>query len=57
MNNLLLHECTKDNENWWNEGEMYPALVVTGGFVLIDDDLPSRRKIANEQDVLNDERQ
>ncbi|EMM6472872.1 TPA: hypothetical protein LR368_003945 [Enterobacter hormaechei] len=35
MNNLLLLKCTK---GWWTEGEMYPARVVAGGFVLIGDD-------------------
>lgn len=38
MSNLLLLKCIKDTEGWWTEGEMYPARVVAGGFVLVGDD-------------------
>ncbi|MGS3118816.1 hypothetical protein [Escherichia coli] len=38
MSNLLLLKCIKDTEGWWTEGDMYPARVVTGGFVLVGDD-------------------
>lgn len=38
MSSLLLLKCTKDTEGWWTEGEMYPARVVAGGFVLVGDD-------------------
>ncbi|EKY3879200.1 hypothetical protein RCI34_000875 [Enterobacter hormaechei] len=38
MSNLLLLKCIKDTEGWWTEGKMYPARVVTGGFVLVGDD-------------------
>ncbi|ELW9522569.1 hypothetical protein ACOTXN_22530 [Enterobacter cloacae complex sp. IR53043] len=38
MSNLLFLKCIKDTEGWWTEGEMYPARVVAGGFVLIGDD-------------------
>ncbi|MFP2431119.1 MULTISPECIES: hypothetical protein [Enterobacter] len=38
MSNHLLLKCTNDTEGWWTEYEKYPARVVAGGFVLIDDD-------------------
>lgn len=38
MSNLLLLKCTKDTEGWWTEGEVYPARVVAGGFVLVGED-------------------
>lgn len=38
MNTLLLLKCTKDTEGWWTEGDVYPARVVAGGFVLVGDD-------------------
>lgn len=38
MSKLLLIKCIKDTEGWWTEGEMYPARVVAGGFVLVGDD-------------------
>lgn len=38
MKNLLFLKCTKDTEGRWTEGEMYPARVVAGGFVLVGDD-------------------
>ncbi len=38
MRNLLLLKCTKDTEGWWTEGEIYPARIVAGGFVLVGDD-------------------
>ena len=38
MSNLLLLKCTKDTEGWRTEGEVYPARVVAGGFVLVGDD-------------------
>ncbi len=33
MSNSLQILCIKDTEGYWTEGEMYPARVVTGGFV------------------------
>ncbi|WP_455648436.1 hypothetical protein [Kluyvera sp.] len=42
MSNLIFLKCIKDTVGYWSEGEMYPARVVTGGFVLVgDDDDPS----------------
>ncbi|VUS25055.1 hypothetical protein SB6417_00079 [Klebsiella pasteurii] len=31
-------KCIKDTEAYWTEGEMYPARIVTGGFVQVGDD-------------------
>lgn len=42
MSNQLFIKCLKDTEGYWTEGEMYPARVVSGGFVLVgDDDVPN----------------
>ncbi len=42
MSNQLFIKCLKDTEGYWTEGEMYPARVVSGGFVLVgDDDAPN----------------
>lgn len=38
MSKSLQLKCIKDTEGWWTEGEMYPASVVTGGFVQVGDD-------------------
>lgn len=38
MSNHLLLKCTNDTEGCWIECEKYPARVVAGGFVLVDDD-------------------
>lgn len=31
-------KCIKDTEGWWTEGEMYPASVTVGGFIVVGDD-------------------
>lgn len=31
-------KCIKDTEGWWTEGEMYPARVAAGGFIVVGDD-------------------
>lgn len=31
-------KCIKDTEGWWTEGEMYPASVTGGGFIVVGDD-------------------
>ncbi|EOF2689183.1 hypothetical protein [Enterobacter hormaechei] len=38
MSKLLLLKCIKDTEGWWTEGDVYPARIVAGGFVLVGDD-------------------
>lgn len=38
MIDLLLLKCTKDNEGFWTEGEIYPACVLTGTWVMVGDD-------------------
>ncbi|EPX4282894.1 hypothetical protein ACW0LR_004201 [Citrobacter freundii] len=37
MSNQIFLKCIKDTEGYWSEGEMYPARVVTGGFVQVGD--------------------
>ncbi|EKB6674098.1 hypothetical protein PF831_004892 [Salmonella enterica] len=34
----MIVKCLKDSEGWWTEGEVYPAYVVTGGFIQVGDD-------------------
>ncbi|EJU5869114.1 hypothetical protein N4Z23_005163, partial [Salmonella enterica] len=34
----MIVKCLKDSEGWWTEGEVYPAHVVTGGFIQVGDD-------------------
>ena len=34
----MLVKCIKDTEGWWTEGEMYPAQVEAGGFIVVGDD-------------------
>ncbi|EGL4957913.1 hypothetical protein IQ591_001246 [Salmonella enterica] len=34
----MIVKCLKDSEGWWTEGEVYPARVVTGGFIQVGDD-------------------
>ncbi|ECD6312708.1 hypothetical protein E2M45_02435 [Salmonella enterica subsp. enterica serovar Newport] len=34
----MIVKCLKDSEGWWNEGGVYPANVVTGGFIQVGDD-------------------
>ena len=42
MSNQLFIKCLKDTEGYWTEGEIYPASVVSGGFVLVgNDDAPN----------------
>ena len=31
-------KCIKDTEGWWTEGEMYPARMESGGFIVVGDD-------------------
>lgn len=38
MSKSFLVKCIKDTEGYWTEGEMYPANVCTGGFILVGDD-------------------
>ncbi|EJY2293901.1 hypothetical protein SIM90_005258 [Salmonella enterica] len=34
----MIVKCLKDSEGWWTEGEVYPAHVVTSGFIQVGDD-------------------
>ncbi|EJY5232587.1 hypothetical protein OGH34_000330 [Salmonella enterica] len=34
----MIVKCLKDSEGWWTEGEVYPATVVSGGFIQVGDD-------------------
>ncbi|ECK6116231.1 hypothetical protein FR040_26700, partial [Salmonella enterica] len=34
----MIVKCLKDSEGWWTESEVYPAHVVTGGFIQVGDD-------------------
>ncbi len=32
-------KCIRDTEGYWSEGEMYSAIIVTGGFIQVGDDI------------------